>query len=83
MAGAIQDEFAERTDVSRQRRYQLRNKKKGLCIHCSIAAVTAFLCETHRKKQNVRQRERAHALGLRTQRYPEAESYHFNGGTHA
>jgi hypothetical protein len=65
---------------SRQRKYQLRHKRAGLCIACSRPAAGGTLfCELHRRKRNLRNRERLRKLFRRKLRYLHAESYHFTG----
>jgi hypothetical protein len=77
---AIQDEFSERSDVSRQRRWQLRKVRSGLCQICGFPAVTAFHCEQHRRAANLVQRERQRSVFGRTKRYLGAESYSYEEG---
>ena len=42
----IQDEFMALT-VSRQRKWQLRHAKAGLCLKCSAPAESGGLCREH------------------------------------
>jgi hypothetical protein len=65
---------------SRQRKYQLRHKRMGLCADCSrpIASGTLF-CELHRRKRNLENRERQRKRFRRKIRYLKAESYKFRG----
>jgi len=42
----IQDKFTK-LKVSRQRMWQLRNRKHGLCVICGLRAVTAEHCLKH------------------------------------
>ena len=44
--------------MTRQRAWQLRQRKKGLCIICPMKAVTHYLCEKHRLAYNKLQRAR-------------------------
>jgi hypothetical protein len=45
--------------MSRQRKYQLRHKRAGLCYDCSRPAASGTLiCELHRRKRNLENRER-------------------------
>jgi hypothetical protein len=45
--------------TSRQRKYQLRHKRAGLCYDCSRPAASGTLfCELHRRKRNLENRER-------------------------
>lgn len=55
----IKDQYTEK-QVSRQMKYQLRNKEKGLCIKCpkTLARNNGNFCEEHLKETNKRQRER-------------------------
>ena len=66
--------------MSRQRKYQLRHKRTGLCYDCSrpVASGTLF-CELHRRKRNLENRERQRKLFRRKIRYRKAESYRFMG----
>ena len=53
MAKLIQDEFTSMR-ISRQRRYQLRREKEGLCRICGEkAARNARYCKTHLEKQRM------------------------------
>jgi hypothetical protein len=63
---------------SRQRKYQLRHKRAGLCYECSrpIASGSVF-CELHRRKRNLENRERQRKRFKRKIRYRKAESYRF------
>jgi len=63
---------------SRQRKYQLRHERAGLCIACSRPAASGTLfCELHRRKRNLRNREMLRKLFKRKLRYLHAESYKF------
>jgi hypothetical protein len=66
--------------MSRQRKYQLRHKRAGLCCYCSrpVASGTLF-CELHRRTRNVKNREWQRKRFRRKLRYPKAESYRFTG----
>lgn len=66
--------------MSRQRNYQLRHKRAGLCHECSrpAASGTTF-CELHRRKRNVENREIQRKKFKRRIRYRNAESYRFTG----
>jgi hypothetical protein len=66
--------------MSRQRKYQLRHKRVGLCYDCSrpVANGTLF-CELHRRKRNLENRERQRERFRRKIRYRKAESYKFTG----
>ncbi len=66
--------------MSRQRQYQLRHKRAGLCYDCSrpVAHGTVF-CELHRRKRNLENRERQRKRFKRKIRYHKAESYKFRG----
>ena len=65
--------------MSRQRQYQLRHKRAGLCYDCSrpVAHGTVF-CELHRRKRNLENRERQRKRFKRKIRYHKAESYKFS-----
>jgi len=79
--------FSERPEMvsellhatSRQRKYQLRHKRAGLCYDCSrpVASGTSF-CELHRRRRNLRNRERQRKIYKRKIRYLKAESYGFS-----
>jgi hypothetical protein len=45
----IRDEFNKRRDISRQRRWQLRQQRNRRCIICGKPAITARYCEPHRR----------------------------------
>ncbi len=64
--------------TSRQRKYQLRHKRVGLCYDCSrpVASDTVF-CELHRRKRNLENREKQRKRFKRKIRYRKAESYQF------
>jgi len=66
--------------MSRQRRYQLRHKRAGLCYDCSRSVVNGGLfCEVHRRKRNLGNREWQRRTFKRKIRYQRAESYKFRG----
>ena len=66
--------------MSRQRKYQLRHKRAGLCGECSRPAASGTLfCELHRRKRNLENRERQRKRFKRKLRYLKAESYTFTG----
>jgi hypothetical protein len=66
--------------VSRQRKYQLRHKRTGLCYDCSRPAASGTVfCELHRRKRNLENRERQRERFRRKIRYRKAESYKFTG----
>jgi hypothetical protein len=58
MGKLIQDEFTGRTEVSRQRRWQLRQQRDGKCPKCGELAV-GFFCQKHgeAKRMNYRKRQ--------------------------
>ena len=64
--------------MSRQRKYQLRHIRAGLCYDCSrpVSSGTLF-CELHRRKRNLENRERQRERFRRKIRYLKAESYSF------
>src|SRR6266478_7970650 len=66
--------------MSRQRKYQLRHKRAGLCCDCSRPAASGTLfCELHRRKRNLENREKQRERFRRKIRYRKAESYKFTG----
>src|SRR6058998_2916334 len=66
--------------MSRQRKYQLRHKRAGLCYECSRPVTSGtFFCELHRRKRNLENRERQCKIFRRKIRYRKAESYRFTG----
>lgn len=66
--------------MSRQRRYQLRHRRAGLCLECSRPAVSdGSFCEVHRRKRNLKNREWQRRKFKRKARYRKAESYKFKG----
>jgi hypothetical protein len=56
MSVLIKDEFTSRTDISRQRRYQLRHDRDGLCELCPAPAIFALRCARHVIEERERQR---------------------------
>jgi hypothetical protein len=65
---------------SRQRKYQLRHMRAGLCCLCSRPVVNgALFCELHRRERNLKQREWQRERFKRKIRYYKAESYNFTG----
>ena len=44
MIPAISENKYSWQEISRQRRYQLKKKKAGLCVQCGKKRVTAFHC---------------------------------------
>lgn len=42
----LKDEFSGKK-MSRQRRYQLRHKREGVCTHCKEQAVMGGMCLRH------------------------------------
>jgi hypothetical protein len=53
----IIDEFTN-LKVSRQRRWQLRHVKKGLCAKCGKPSISGGLCIYHRIKEAKKDRRR-------------------------
>lgn len=70
MRRPIQDEFTH-LPVSRQRRYQLRKRRDGLCTECGAPATQASRCVKHLVLARERQRSKK---GL-TRRYQNTLSY--------
>lgn len=60
----IVDEFLY-LQVTRQKKYQLRHKKLGLCIKCNSTAVNSQFCDKHRLKQNVLMKKAGKLYSLR------------------
>lgn len=52
MAKLIQDEFTSMR-ISRQRRYQLRREKAGLCRLCGLPISASGYCAEHLEKQRM------------------------------
>jgi hypothetical protein len=51
----IKDDIA-RLDISRQRKYQLRKMRQGLCVICGQEAYqSTVLCYEHHLKRGIRQ----------------------------
>ena len=73
----IQDEFAGRTGISKQRRYQMRRLRDGKCIYCGRPAVITGKCAEHRQKLNVQDREKMRRRSGARVRYKNSESYSF------
>jgi hypothetical protein len=66
--------------ISRQRQYQLRHERAGLCYACSHPVANGGLfCELHRRKRNLRNREWQRRRFKRKIRYQKAESYKLEG----
>ncbi len=66
MTRPIKDEFLERTDISRQRRYQLRKARDGRCKSCGKrlprrkptgGTGSTIFCEACRERRNARLRK--------------------------
>lgn len=75
----INDELSDRTDVSRQRRYQLRKKRDGRCPSCGRPASPSYVhCEKCRQARNVKAREAARVRLESRRRQKGAESYSFD-----
>ena len=66
----IRDEFTN--ILSRERRYQLRHQRDGLCHLCSRKKVTAFHCLEHainvREAQRTRNKHKRRNVGALTYR---------------
>ena len=60
----IKDKFTN-LPVSRQRKYQLRKKKNGLCILCGKPRVTAMHCLEHAIAKRESDRRRYNSLTYR------------------
>ncbi len=73
--------FGPETDrlISRQRQYQIRCHANGLCVLCGRPAITANHCEHHRRKVNVREREKQRVTKKARRRNLRSESYRFEG----
>jgi hypothetical protein len=67
---AIKDEFTD-LKISRQRKYQLRKQRDGLCTECGQPAAQGLRCLEHMVRARERQREK---MGLR-KRYTNTLSY--------
>jgi hypothetical protein len=67
---AIKDEFTD-LKISRQRKYQLRKQRDGLCTECGKPAVQGLRCLEHMVRARERQREK---MGL-LKRYTKTLSY--------
>ena len=72
----IVDEFSKRTDISRQRRYQLRGVRDGKCAGCRRPAVQEY-CDECRQKRTVQSREAARVRTGAKKRLKGAKSYSF------
>ena len=57
MKKRIEDKFTD-LPISRQRKYQLRMKRKGRCTECGEPAVQGSRCLKHLVKARERQREK-------------------------
>lgn len=76
----IQDEFSGRTEISKQRRYQMRQLRDGKCIFCGRPAVITGKCEGHRRMFNIKDREKMRRRIGAKSRYKNSESYSFEIG---
>ncbi len=76
----VQDEFSGRTGISKQRRYQLRRLRDGMCIYCGRPAVITGKCEEHRQMLNIKDREKMRRRSGARGRYKNSESYSFEAG---
>jgi hypothetical protein len=78
MPKAIIDEFSG-LPISRQQRYQLRNRRDRKCIRCGQPTVKdGNFCETHRQAHNVLTRELQRKRFDRKHRDYYSESYGFS-----
>lgn len=77
MRQPIKDEFTK-LKISRQRKYQLRKQRDGLCTECGEPASGGSRCVKHLVKARERQREKK---GLK-RRYFNTLSYRMEAGTH-
>ena len=71
---------ADKSKLTRQRRWQIKMVRKGKCKICGAPAVTKFLCEKHRLAVNTRARKAMHKRNRTKRRYAGAE---YAGGKHA
>jgi hypothetical protein len=63
---------------SRQRHYQLRHKRAGLCHDCSRPVVNGGLfCKVHRRKRNLKNREWQRRKPKGKTRCRKIQSYQF------
>lgn len=60
----IKDKFTN-LPVSRQRKYQLRKKRAGMCVLCGEPAVTAMHCLKHAIAKRELDRKRYNSLTYR------------------
>lgn len=56
MSSAIKDKFTK-LKVDKRRKYQMRQKVKGLCVKCPKKVHKWGLCKSHYKKQLVHYKE--------------------------
>lgn len=56
MSHKISDQFTH-LDISRQRKYQMRKKKAGLCEQCPCKAIKWGLCKVHVVKKRKERRK--------------------------
>jgi predicted DNA-binding protein len=55
--------------ISRQRKYQLKHRAKGLCTICTTPAVTADYCRLHADKHDERKKSKSiivHSLSVKS-----------------
>lgn len=58
------DEYTFRTDLSRQRKYQLRRRKRGCCVTCGVAQLPRDDGTFPEKCEGCRINTRANRAGL-------------------
>lgn len=54
----IQDEFTNDIHLSKQQRYQRRQKAKGKCCYCSGKAYKSGMCKAHLLKKRTYRRDK-------------------------
>lgn len=82
MGAMISDEFTK-LPISRQRKYQFRKIRDGLCRVCGGSPCdkrSTQFCREHWHEDMVRARERARARNQSTKRYQICESYQYPSG---
>ena len=70
----IQDEFTARTDLSKQRKYQLRKLRDGRCCQCGRPLDKAVHCYACAAKHNSIERRHAKARRCRSVLTPAGQT---------
>jgi len=75
----IQDELSERTEISKQRRYQMRRLRDGKCIFLRSARRNHGQMLGASQKFNIKDREKMRDRTRAKRRNTNSKSYSFEG----